>query len=302
MTDALREVEAAFKAMGDGRVDLRPRQRVHVSGAGLSVMAAGWPERGYYGFKFYSYTAKGARFWFHLFDARSGELIAVMQADRLGQRRTGAASGIATKHLARRDASIVGIVGTGWQAESQLEAVCSVRSVREIRCLGRRAAARLAFARKMTTALGVDVKPVESGSAVAEKADIVVTSTTSSEPVLFGDWLSPGTHVNAMGANRPDAREIDDATIRRSAFVAVDSIEQTKIEAGDLLIPVSKSLLRWDWVHELAEVVAGRVRGRESAEDITLFKSLGIAIEDVAVAAFVYERARKVGSGKEITL
>ncbi len=302
MTDALREVEGAFRAMGEGRVDLRPRQRVHVPGAGLSVMAAGWPERGYYGFKFYSYTAKGARFWFHLFDARSGELVAVMEADRLGQRRTGAASGIATKYLARRDASILGIFGTGWQAESQLEATCSVRSIREIRCYSRHPDARSAFARRMTKNLGVDVQPAESASVVAEKADIVVTSTTASEPVLRGEWLSPGTHVNAMGANRPDAREIDDPTIRRSTFIAADSIEQTKIEAGDLIIPVSHNLLRWDWIHELGEVVSGRVRGRESPEDITLFKSLGIAIEDVAVGAFVYERALKAGVGKDIEL
>jgi ornithine cyclodeaminase/alanine dehydrogenase-like protein (mu-crystallin family) len=286
--------------MGDGKVDLRPRQRVRVPGAGLNVMAAAWPDRGYFGFKFYSYSAKGIRFWVHLFDARSGNLVATMQANRLGQRRTGAASGIATKHLARRDASTVGIFGTGWQAESQLEATCAVRNVRKIRCTSRTATSRAAFAEKMTKILGVDVEPADSGPAVARDADIVITSTTSSEPVLQGDWLARGSHVNAMGANRPDAREIDDATIRRSNVVAVDSIEQGKLEAGDLIIPVSRSLLRWEWIHELAEIVTGRFGGRQATEDITLFKSLGVAIEDVAVAAFVYEKSRKTGVGKEI--
>ena len=302
MEDALREIEAAFKALAAGRVDLRPRQRVRAAGSGLSVMVAAWPDRGYYGFKDYSYTSKGVRFWFQLFDARSGDLVCIMQADRLGQRRTGAASGIATKYLARRDASRVGIVGTGWQAGGQLEAMAAVRRIRTVRCYGRQASRRTEFATRMSKTLGVDIVPVDSADEATHSADIVITSTTSSTPVFSGERLSEGAHVNAMGANRPDAREIDDATIRRCDFIAADSLEQAKIEAGDLIIPASRSLIRWEWIHELSDVVSGGAKGRETAADITLFKSLGIAIEDVAVGAFVFERAREAKVGRDIDL
>ncbi|MEK6986528.1 MAG: ornithine cyclodeaminase family protein [Candidatus Thermoplasmatota archaeon] len=302
MKDAIREVEAALRAMGEGKVEVRPRQRVRMPHALLHIMPAGWPDRGYFGFKYYSSTRKRTRFWFHLFDAETGDLVAVIQADRLGQQRTGAASGVATKYLAPEDASIVGIIGTGWQAESQLEAVCAVRGIETVRCFGRDRAAREAFAKKMAAELGIDVRAVDSAEAAARGADIVVTATNASQPVLHGEWLEPGAHVNAIGSNRLEAREVDDEVVKRSAFIAVDLIEQAKIECGDLAAPIARGLLRWDRVHELGDVVAGRVKGRTHPEDITLFKSHGIAIEDVAVAAFVYGRARKERMGQELSL
>lgn len=302
MKDAIREVEAALRDLGEGKAENQPRQRVRGAHALLNVMPASWPSRGYYGFKYYSISRESVHFWFHLFDATSGQLLAVIQANRLGQQRTGAASGIATKFLARKEASTAALLGTGWQAESQLEAVCAVRGVARVRCYSRQGPHRQAFAERMARFLGVDVKSADSAEAAVRGADIVITATDSRNPVVRGEWLEPGVHLNAMGANRFEARELDDAVLRRCAFIAADSIEQAKMEAGDLVQPIEAGLLRWDQVRELSEVVAGKVKGRRTAEDVTLFKSLGLAIEDVAVASVVYERARKEGAGTEVAL
>lgn len=300
MEDALREVEAALRDLGEGKAENRPRQRVRGTHSILNLMPASWPRRGYMGYKEYVVSKEGARFVFHLFDGSTGAPLALMEANRLGQRRTGAASGVATKFLAREDASRVGIIGVGWQAESQLEAICRVRSVHEIRCYSREAAARQAFAERMSKHLGVTVRGVESARDAVHDSDIVVAATGSSEPVVLGEWLASGVHINAMGANRIGSRELDDEVIRRCSFIAADSIEQAHLEAGDLDAPAAAGLLKWDDVHELGAVVCGRVRGRRAPEDVTLFKSLGLALEDVAVGALVYERARKDKIGTEI--
>src|SRR5207249_10936858 len=229
-------------------------------------------------------------------------LVAVIQADRLGQQRTGAASGVATKYFARDDASTVGIVGTGWQAQSQLEAVCAVRPIRWVRCYGRDKDHREAFAKKMSALLGVTVQVAASAEEAIRGAEVAIAATNAPQPVIYGEWLRSGCHINAIGANRLETRELDDAAVRRCAFVATDSIEQAREESGDLVEPMKRGLLTWDRVHEISEVVAGKVRGRTSADDITLFKSHGIAIEDLAAAALVYERARDRGIGKSISL
>lgn len=302
MPDAMRVVEDAFRDLGQGDAINRPRQRVFVANGVLHVMPAGLLTRGYIGFKYYSGFRPKTRFWFHLLDADNGDLLAVMQADRLGQQRTGAASGVATKFLARADAASVGIIGAGWQAASQLEALCVARAIRIVRCYSRDAKRRESFAAKMTTQLGVEVRAVERTEDAVRDADIVVAATSAREPVLRGEWLAPGAHVNAIGANRVQARELDDAVLNRSTFVCVDSIEQAKVEAGDFVLPAQAGVFAWERVRELGEVVAGKIAGRANRDDITLFKSLGIALEDVAVGAWVYERAREQRIGKEIEL
>ena len=302
MGEALRVVEAALRDLGDGRAENRPRQRVRGSHAVLNVMPASWPVRGYYGFKDYSASKEGIRFWCHLCDGNTSAPLAVLQADRLGQRRTGAASGIATKFLARTDAAVAGLVGTGWQAESQLEAICAVRPIETVQCISRHRGRREDFAERMSKSLEIDVVPMDSAQEALRGADIIITATDSSTPVVRGPWVEPGVHVNAIGANRIDARELDDDAMRRATFVMTDSIEQARHEAGDLVQPIRDGVLTWEQVHELSQLVAGKVSGRQRPDDVTLFKSLGIAIEDVAVAAFVYERAKKEGIGQEITL
>ena len=303
MQDALRVVEDALREMRQARASNRPRQRVRMPNGILQVMPAGLPARGYAGFKYYTSFRAETRFWFHLIDANNGDLLAIMQADRLGQQRTGAASGVATKYLARADASSVGMIGTGWQAESQLEAVCAVRQIRVARCYSRDAEHRKKFAQEMRARLKIDVRAVDSTEEAVRAADIVVTATNAREPVLRGEWLKPGTHVNAIGSNRDESRELDDdAIVVRSAFVCVDSIEQAKIEAGDLLSPIERGVFSWERVSELGDLVSGKIAGRTDRDQITLFKSLGIALEDVAVGAWVYERARELKIGREISL
>ena len=209
---------------------------------------------------------------------------------------------MAAKFLARPDAATVGILGTGWQAESQLEALCRVRGIGEVRCFSRDASRRHAFADRMAQRLGLPVHAVATPREAVQGMDIVVTATDSARPVVRGEWLERGVHVNAIGANRLESRELDAAVIQRCTFIAADSLEQARLEAGDLASSVAGGILDWDEVHELPSVVCGRLKGRRKAKDVTLFKSLGLAIEDVAVGAWVYERARKEGMGTAVSL
>lgn len=302
MPEAISVIDEAFRELGLGNAVNRPRQRVRAANGILHVMSAGLPARGYVGLKYYSAFRGKTRFWVHLLDASTGDLLAVIQADRLGQQRTGAASGVATRLLARADASTVGIIGTGWQAASQLQAVAAVRTIVECKCFGRDEVRRAEFAERMSRLLNVKVMPVPSAEAAVRDSDIVITATSAREPVVRGEWLAPGTHVNAVGANRLEAREVDDAVVTRSALVVVDSLEQSKIESGDLASPVQRGLVEWSQVRELGEIVAGKVAARSNPEDITLFKSNGIALEDVALGGWIYERAREREIGREIEL
>src|SRR2546427_10603500 len=201
MDDALRAVEEGFRALGRGEATNRPRQRVGTIETAVNVMLASWPGRGYAGFKYYTASRAGIRFWVHLVDIATGELVAVIQADRLGQQRTGAVSGVATKYLARSDASTVGIIGTGWQAESQLEAGCAVRSIRRIRCFGPDKAGRQAFATKMSSILGVSVHTAGAADEARPDADVANAATNAAQPVIPGELLRAGCHLDAIGAH-----------------------------------------------------------------------------------------------------
>ncbi len=301
MADAVAAVEQVLRQQAAGTAENLPRRRLRTPSGMLHLMAGSAPGLGYVGLKSYTTFAGTARFLVLLYDAHDGRLVALVQADRLGQIRTGAASGVATRHLALADASTVGIFGTGWQARSQLEAVRTVRSVRHVKAYGRDRARREAFCREMTASLGVEVRPVERAEEVVQGSQIVVTATTSAQPVFDGDLLEPGTHVNAMGSNSLLKQEIDAAAVRRAGLVVVDSIEQARLESGDLLGPIERGQLSWERVRELDEVAAGRV-GRQTREEITLFESHGLGIEDVAAAARTYELARERGVGTEIRI
>src|SRR5262245_17514501 len=303
MEDALGAVEAAFKAQATGAATNEPRRRLRAGGAVLQVMSgavANFGEfKGLLGLKSYIVTRDRARFYVNLYDAESGDLLALIEADKLGQMRTGAASGVATKYLARAGAKTVGIYGTGWQARSQLEAVCAARDIESVKVYSRSPENRARFCREMGAILeGVDISPVEKPEEAAD-AGVIITITASREPVLQGAWLKPGAHINAAGGNSILRRELDDEAIRRSSFIAVDSIDQAKIEAGELVTAVEKGLLTWERVKELRYVVSGEMRGRTSDDQITLFKSLGVAIEDVATAAVIYRKAKDQNLGKD---
>ena len=292
--DAIAAVEECFRRLGRGAVDNRPRFRVPLSGGLLHVMAAADGELGVAGLKTYVGFREGARFVVVLFAADRPEVLALVEADELGRLRTGAASAVAAKHLVRREARTLGVIGTGRQAETQVLCLREVLpGLERVVAYSRREEPLLDFCRRLRA------EPAGYYRDVAEQ-DVVVTVTTSRDPVLRGDWLRPGALVCAVGANRIEARELDNGVLERAAFICCDSQAQARIEAADLTEPVERGVLDWLEVHELAEVVAGHVAGRASEDDIVVFKSVGIAAEDLAVAALVLERARERGLGVEV--
>jgi alanine dehydrogenase len=293
-TAAVEAIEACFRRMAAGVVENRPRYRLGLQEGALAVMAAADLELGYAGAKVYAGFREGARFVVLLFRADSPELVAVIEADKLGQLRTGAASGVAAKHLARASARSLGLIGCGWQAESQLAAIrAALPDLDRVIAYCRNAETLAVFCEEH------GAEPGESHRDAGE-CDIVVTVTTSKDPVLRGEWLRPGALVCAVGANDGRRRELDNVVLERAAFVCCDSRENAQLESADLIEPVVAGVLDWLEVHELQEVIAGEVPGRQSDEDIVVFKSNGLAAWDIAAAAAVVERARAVGAGTEL--
>jgi ornithine cyclodeaminase/alanine dehydrogenase-like protein (mu-crystallin family) len=292
--DALVAVERCFERLARGEVDNRPRYRQRADGGALAVMSAVDHGLRLAGIKSYAAVPGGTTFVVCLFGLDGGELTAVIEADKLGQLRTGAASGVAARHLAREGATSLGIVGCGWQAESQVLCIReAVPAIERVVAYCRTEERLERFCRMLNAEAG------DTHRDPAEQ-DVVVTATTSRDPVLRGEWLSPGALVCAMGANRLSARELDNAVLERASFVCCDSIEQAKVESGDLVEPIDQGVLDWLEVHELQEVVAGEVQGRQSPDDIVLFKSNGIGAWDVAIGALAVERARERGVGREL--
>jgi ornithine cyclodeaminase/alanine dehydrogenase-like protein (mu-crystallin family) len=315
--DAVEAIEACFRRMAAGSVENRPRFRLGLESGALAVMAAADLELGYAGAKVYAGFREGTRFAVLLFRTDSPELVAVLDADKLGQLRTGAASGVAAKHLAASGAATLGIIGCGWQAESQ---VASIRAALEAGNVAAGAGDVRAGDRAPAAPRGIervvaycrteerlrafcrenDAEPGESHQDPAA-CDVVVTATSSPDPVLRGEWLRPGALVCAVGANDGRRRELDNVVLERAAFVCCDSLDDAKLESADLIEPVESGVLDWLEVHELQEVVAEEVSGRQSDEDIVVFKSNGLAAWDVALAAAAVERARAAGVGREVS-
>ncbi len=301
MRSTLDAVEEILRQHAEGRATNRARRRVALPGSGLNVMFAGAPEIEALGLKAYTVARAGARFYTMLFDPETGELLSVMQSDKLGQVRTGAASGIATKYLAREDASSLGIYGAGWQAESQLEAIAAVKKLDRVIVHSRTEESRKAFAKKMSERLGLEVETTHAPEEPATQ-DIVVTVTSSKEPVLRGEWLRPGAHVNAAGSNFLFKTEIDRDVVKRSSLVTIDSREELGLEAGNLLQGIETGTVLPEAIRELGQVVTGQIKGRQNPEDITLFASQGLALKDMAAARLVYDRALERELGRHIEL
>ena len=298
MEMALEAVEQGLRKLALDEAQNVPRARVQTDHARLHVMSASAKTLGVMGYKAYSTSRKEARFHLGLFDGKTGALLALMQADYLGQVRTGAASGVATEYMARPDAAEVGLFGSGKQARTQLIAVCKVRKVRRVQVYSPNEEHRRQFAVEMSVVCGTEVEPVPRPELAAQDKDIVITATTSREPVLNGHWISEGTHINAAGSNYLASVELDAVAVRRCDSIVVDSKDQARIEAGDFVQPLEDGSIHWADVHELGQVIVGRYTGRAHPQDVTLFKSLGIAIEDVAVAARVYAKAQAAGVGR----
>ena len=277
MRECVRLMREVFKDLRDGTALNQPRRRLFLpTGSTLHSMAGAWGK--YFGTKIYSANPKfGANFFFLLFDAETARPLAQFEANYLGQIRTGAASGYATDLLAAPDASTLAIIGSGFQARSQFEAIRAVRPIKEVRVWSRNEAKREEFRRLIGATAFATAQEAVSG------AQIVTTATSAKDPVLDSAWIAAGTHINAMGSNQAQRRELPSDLIRRAQLIAVDSIEQAKIEAGDLLLaPV-------DWAdHRIVEL--SKVEARPAGAPVTIFKSLGLGVEDVAAAAFVYEQ------------
>jgi ornithine cyclodeaminase/alanine dehydrogenase-like protein (mu-crystallin family) len=300
MSEALRLVEEALRLQGDGAAQNRPRTRIHYPKGVFQYMAAALPSQRAVGLKAYAASASGAQFVVLLFDAETNRLLAIMEADWLGRIRTGAASGVATRVLASPAARVAGVIGAGRQAETQIVAIDAALELETIKVFSRTPERREALAERLRPELRAHIEPVSSSEEAVRESDVVTTITSSGEPVFEGKWLRDGAHVNAAGGNRAGRREVDTDTVVRSSLIAVDSLEQARVESGDLMEPAKEHPEIWSRVVELGAVVAEAAPGRTSERQVTLFESQGIALEDVAVARFVFDRAVGEGVGEEI--
>ena len=298
VSDAIGVLRTAFQQQLTGEATSSPRNRMATGTAFLHVLAGAVP--GYFGYKAYVTSRVKSQFMFFLFDSNTCEQVSIMEADRLGQIRTGAATGVATQSLAREDVKVATIFGAGWQAESQLLAMDQVRNLSLVWIVNRDPERAERFIERMAPQVRAELKLATSAEAAVRESRLVTTITTSREPVLFGDWVAAGTHVNAAGGNIWLRREVDADLVLNSEKLVVDSIEQARIECGEFLPVLVPGRRHWDEVQELKDIVAKR-SGRETSDERTLFKSLGIGLEDVALGALIYERAKARGVGRAVT-
>ena len=293
-------VEESHKELSLARAIDIPRQRTRLPQTALHILQGALPGRDAIGYKAYTSNRSGIRFLVHVFSAASGTLRVVMEGDYLGMMRTGAASGVATRWLARPDAEVLGVFGAGWQAEGNIEAVAAVRKLRKVKVFARNAERLAAFCAKMSDRLAIDVVPGLSPEDTVRGSDIVSTITTASSPLFDAAWLSPGTHINAAGSNSLIRREVGEDVLKVSRPIVVDSVETALKEAGDLLPVMEKGRLSERQLVELGDVILGRHPGRSKPEDITLFESQGMAIQDISVAVRLEALAREQGLGVEL--
>ncbi len=296
---AIEVCEEAFRRLAAGEAENIPRSRVRASGTILHCMSAAASYLGLVGWKSYTTTRQGARFHVGLYDL-SGSLVALIEADRLGQLRTGATTGVAVEYMADPEATEVGLFGAGWQAQSQLAAAAAARPIKVAYVYSRTEKTRNDFAQLMSSRLAIEVRPVDRPQEAAEELPIVITATSSREPVFDGSWLAEGALVCAVGSNWLSRAEIDSNVVRRADNIVCDSIKACQTEAGDFVESLEKGIFDWSRAVELADIVTGRATGRNTRESIALFKSVGMALEDVALGAKLLELARQQGIGREL--
>ena len=302
MPMTLELIERVHREYSTGQAIDVPRERTRLPKSALHILQGAVPSAGVFGYKAYTSNKEGIRFLVYVFSAERGNLEAIVEANRLGMMRTGAAGGVAAKWLARKDAKVVGLFGSGWQARGQLEALANVRKLERVKVFSRTAEKVKKFCERMGPKLSLEVVPAASPEDAVRGSDIVVTITTSATPVFDGEWLAAGTHVNAAGSNSLLRQEIDETTVRRSDVVVVDSRPSAQKEAGDLLPALEKGRLHVGALTELGEVIAGTRAGRTTSEQITLFESQGMAMQDLIIAAELTKLARSRGMGTEVDI
>ena len=297
---ALDAVEEAHSELSLARAVDVPRQRTRLPQTALHLLQGAMPGRDAIGYKAYTSNRSGVRFLVHVFSAATGGLRVVLEADFLGMMRTGAASGVATRWLARPDAEILGVFGAGWQAEGHLEAIAAVRPLRRVKVFSRNAERLAAFCSKMAERMKIEVVPASSAEETVRGSDIVSTITTSAAPLFEAAWLSPGTHINAAGSNSLIRREVGEDVLKVCRLIVVDSVDTALKEAGDLLPAMEKGRLSERQLVELGDVIVGRHPGRSTADEITLFESQGMAVQDISLAVRLEALARERGIGVEL--
>jgi alanine dehydrogenase len=302
MRETIEVVEEMFRQLADGKAMNVPRHRARAPGIVLHSMSAAAEYLGMVGWKNYTTTANGAQFLVGLYSAENGDLEALIEADRLGQFRTAAATAVAVQWMADLEAAEMGIFGAGKQARMQLEALVEVRPIKRCFVYSRSEDRREQFAEEMSERLEIDVVPVDRPQDAAEDLPIVVTATTSAVPVFDGNDLAEGALVCAVGSNWPRKAEIDANVIRRADNVVCDSVEACRHEAGDFADALEKGVFDWSRAVNLADVVAGKAIGRSNRDSVALFKSVGLAIEDVALGTSIMQAAREKGFGRWLML
>jgi len=303
MPAAVEQVERAFAARAAGQAVDVPRRRTRQPGGHLHILQAAAPELNLIGYKaYYNLPGRPLNTLLHLINHRQGHTEAIIESDWLGRIRTGAATGVAARHLARRDARVLGLFGYGRHAQTQLEAVCAVREIAEVKVFGRNQERVRAFCDEMSRRAGTTVRPAQSREETVRGSDIVVTMTRASEPLFDGDWLEPGQFVAAAGSNALDRREIDTRTVQRADVVVVDSREVAQGESGDLMPAYETGQLYWENVADLGDVISGRWPGRTSDAQIALFESHGMAVQDLYAGSAVLALARERGMGVQLPM
>ena len=303
MEPVIEALADAMRELGEGIAENIPRRRVFPPGNVLSVMFASYPGSGYYGLKSYSIGGGKVRFLVVLYrqdGEDAGNIDGLIEGNLLGAYRTGAASGLAARELAPKGAVEVGVIGSGWQARTQVHAISRSIPVTRFRVFSRDAARRTAFAEELSDVLGIDAVPVNSAEEAVRGAPVVVTMTNSGSPVLEAGWIEPGALVIAAGSNIPNKAELPGELVQRAEVVVVDQLDAARIESGDLLLAEASGHFSWDRAVEFGAVLAGKAEGRRSESGIVLFESHGLALWDIAAGAYVLREARRIRLGTEV--
>ncbi len=298
MPIALERVEQAFVDRARGKAFDIPRRRTRQPGGHMHIVQGAAPEINTIGYKAYYVRADRSRsFLVHLLDHAQGNLDAILEAEWMGQMRTGAATGVAAKYLSRSDASVLGLFGSGRHAVTQLEATCAVRDIREVKVFGRNADRVKAFCDEMSARVAARVRPALSREETVRGSDIIVTMTRATEPLFDGAWLEPGQFIAATGANALNRRELDLASVKRADVIVVDSVQVAEGECADLMAGFEAGIIYWENIATLGDVIVGRRPGRTLPEQVTLYESHGMALQDLYTGRRVLELATAKGLG-----
>ena len=289
-------IEELFVQEAAGKVENRPTVELSLPKGVFRIKAGTALHLNCFGYKAYPF---GGRYMVYVYDLDTG-LDGVVEARGLTEARTGAVTAIGTKYMARPDATTAGMIGTGREARAQLTYIASVRPLTKVWCYSRDAEHRREYAADMSQRLGIEVIAAESGREAVQDADIVTTITNASQPVLLGEWLREGTHINGVGATSMSRRELDEHAVAKCGTVIVEHLPQASAELGELHYAANLGMFDWSKVREMKDVVSGTVKGRNSASEITLFDTIGVGAEDVAMAAYFLKKARAMGVGQEM--